>query len=301
MLLGSGLQSVQAAGRNSSEVKHALAVAAQGGYVKPYGNCNGVAFPRNSDWQLQVCYELSYDKLLMQVGAGGEFSRANIQAADYLTSVRAFDTQGTEFTYSLQFTGRADRASAVSVSVPLLLGCQVSYFYFLAGAIGSVTLYQHTRSSVNLTSWGTYDRYVSDLGDMVNHAFYTNEPISRSSGAACIWPRIQVRPHLEVGGRFSAADLSNSGYRSKSRQDITFRLAAYAEYGVLNAQGNPEYEQPYLIDTNNPYDLNAIGIPPVLNTRHYAGSFLHDLTVGLRLTVSFYMDATTRRCVTCWP
>ena len=299
LLIGSGLQSIQAAGRNSSDVKHAIAVAAQGGYVMPIGNYNGVAFSRNSDWQLHLCYELSYNMLLMQVGVGAEYSRAHLKATDYFTTIATFDTQGTEFTYAYQFTDRIDHASEVAVSVPLLAGCQVSYFYFLAGVIGSMMMYQQNNASANVTSWGTYDRFVADLGKMDNHAFYTNEPISATSNAAYIWPRIQVRPHLELGARFTSADISNTGYRNRKQQDITFRVAAYAEYGVLNAQGNPEFKQPYIIDESRPFDVNAIGIPPVLNTQYYAGTYLSDFTVGLRLTVSFNVQTTSRRCTTC--
>ena len=292
-------QSIQAIGRGSSDINHAIAVAAQGGYAMPIGNYNGVTFSHSSDWQIQLCYELNSDKFLFQVGVGCEYSRAHLNAADYFTAIDAFDTQGTAFTYACQFTNRIDNASAVSVSVPLLVGCQVSHFYFLAGAIGSMVLYQQNKAFANLTCWGSYDRYVEDFTQMDNHAFYTNEPVSEVSKEAHRWPRFQVRPHLELGVQFTSFDITNGGYRSSNQQGVLFRLAAYTEYGALNAQSNPEYQQPYIIDKSHPYDVNTIGIPPVFNTQHYAGTYLSDLTIGLRLSITFNMQTSSRRCKTC--
>ena len=287
--------------RNVSEVNHALAFTAQGGYTQPFGDYTDVYFKGNSDWQAHLSYKMSFRHLLLQIGTGIEYSKANLTAGEYNSSLHTYDTQGTDFTYYYHFYNRRDDAFSIGLSIPVLLGGQFSHFYFLAGMVGSFSFYQRYNATANLTSWGTYDRYFSDFTQMDNHAFYTDEPVRGTSSTAYLWRVFQVSPHLEFGAAISNTGFTQVGYRSSREQDVTFRVAAFAEYGLLNAQQHPRYESPYIINPAEPFNVNAILIPPVLNTQHYSGQYFSNLTVGIKLTVAFHLHTNSSRCVTCTP
>jgi hypothetical protein len=216
---------------------------------------------------------------------------------DYQTSWFAYDTQGRLFEYIYDFTDRMDVSKSVSLNVPLLFGAKFSCAYFLAGMINNLSVWENYSISVLATCTGNYDRYIGDFSGMDNHAFYKNEPVKRTANASALRPMYQIYPYLEVG--VDVVDLAKQRRYTRRSNGLQVRIAAFTEFGALNLYSHASADEPYAIDKNHPFDLSLIEIPAACNNNYIAQSFMHDWSVGMRLTVLFDVSHGSHFCLTC--
>ena len=285
--------------RNRAEFRHYMFASVAGAYDLPVGNQEHLSKFDALSYGLMVGYEGTYRHLLLQTGLGVRLNDYRIYADNYTTSMLTFDTQNTEFTYTSLFHDRKDKVLTTSLSVPLLAGGRWSYFYFLAGVVGTFRVHEKGSAKLLLTSTGVYDRYSADLAGMNNHAFYTDEPVTRTYDASYVQAKVQVSPYVELGADFHNAVDARTGYRTGKRNNVRVRVAAFAQCGLLNEHSVPQSDLPYVVNPIAPYNLDAIQIPALLDNNYTAGTHLRNMYFGLRVTVLFGLAWRSAYCVMC--
>lgn len=281
-----------------NQSKHHMMVSLAGGYSGYLHDYTAMHSIYSSNWDVFFGYEYEHSHFITQSGLGLRANLAVMGMDNYQTSLYAYDTQGKMFEYTYSFLNRTDQSLECSLNIPLLMGAKFSCVYFLAGIVNHIQLYENYEINTQLTCTGHYDRYVGDYGGMDNHAFYTNEPVTRQTNKSHIRPQYQLYPYLEFG--VDIVELAERrSYRSHRSTDMQIRIAAYAHMATLNTYVTPTYSDPYLTNRDYPFDLSKIQIPAMCNTQHVAQSYLYDWTVGLRLSLIFDVSRSSRFCITC--
>ena len=285
--------------QGKADVRHYVTTSLSGAYVLPVGDFSHLRKFDGASGQLTVGYELAWQHLLVQTGIGAQINRYGLRAEDYTTSVKTWDTQGTDFIYTYHFHDRKENASVTSLSVPLLAGGKWSYFYFLSGLVGTFRIYDKGATTALVSCTGDYSQYMGDFAEMDNHAFYKDEPLSEQYNATYVQAKYQISPYIEVGADFSNAESALTGYRKNAHSEVRVRIAAFAQCGLLNEHTPAGYDYPYEPNTASPFDLQAIQIPSLMNNAYVSGSRLRNMYFGARITILFRAAGRSAYCVSC--
>lgn len=277
--------------------KHHVALSVAGSYTGYMNDYRFIDQTHSSNWDLFLGYEYEHSYFILQTGLGARYNMVNILMDNYQTSLHTYDTQGKTFEYIYDFVDRNDVSHAVSMNIPLLAGAKFSCGYVLAGIVNNVCLWEDYAISAVVTCTGNYDRYMGDFSGMDNHAFYKNEPLKRNAETSAIRSQYQLYPYLEVG--VDIVDLAKHHRYTRQSNGLQIRMAAFTQFGALNLYSHASKDLPYVIDLNHPYDLSLIEIPAVCNSNYVAQSFMHDWSIGLRLSILFDVSHGSRFCLTC--
>ena len=298
------------AGLSHSTSKYSLInnyvfASVSGGYDFQLGNYKHISNFRSGAVKIDIGYELAYHQLLFQTGIGVELNTYRLRMPNqYETSISIVDTQDTPYDYTYFFNARKDRALITSLTAPILIGGRfgerLRAFYFLAGAYVNLRLSDNYHARAFTTCIGTYDRYIVPFEDMDNHAFYTNEYISKNPSPSGLKNKVQIYPHIEFGIDWSLLTSDDTWYLQSHPHEWRMRLALFAECGVINNLNSNRTDEPFIVNAGLPYDLENIQMPSLLNNRYSSGKGLHDLLVGVRFTVLFRFKITKRNCFTCF-
>ena len=281
---------------------HSLGAYVYGGYASVASAAKEIQIsPGGYKLQAGGLYEFRHGYFTLQTGAGFMYRNIKSDIGSYCytnTSMAATwdprwdvvaDSWGmaiSELRYDI--TSRRDELQQVYVQVPILMGINFYGIYALAGITPSLPLYQRASTSMNVSSRGSYSRYLG-LGDgnyweeMDNHGYRKDVPLSRST--------------LNLPSRLDLIFSLEAGYDFKIKDYTHLRLAAYADMSINRISGNTDKRSLY-IPYESKWDFETFEATPVWYSDVANGKFTHHFSAGLKLTI-LYTFPKTDKCILC--
>ena len=215
-------------------------------------------------------YQFQHNHFILETGLEGKFTYNPVGVADSLLHFNMIDTKGTPFIYNGYLKGRTDVSKNLSVSLPLMLGVEYSYFYGLVGAKLNYTLLSRTNQTAQLATTGDYDIYYESLENVPTHGFH--DYIKEESKGSMNY-KLDARVAAELGTVFYS-----------SNRFMKYRIGVFAEYGVLNVRKSsidislltPDLTEYMHVNMNHIYSSSLSPTSPV-----------HNLLCGLRFSILF--------------
>lgn len=244
-----------------------------------------------ADALFQFTYELRKYNFIFGLGAQADYDFTRQHADTFSHVSQRVDRQQEPIWYAYHYSDYRDEQHNVQVSVPVYFGGNIgSYVYLLAGAKLSLSMWTLHNTTTNLSTDGTYIRFVHTIQDAPYYGYYHIDEYRYSSPWQA--PQFKVSPMVEVGARIPV--------RSRTGR-VGMRLGAYAEYGIpINAGRQVDLVNYALVDENpatmNQQNLkNRIIFNSVLNANSLKA--WSQLSVGLRWTVLFNVTAPGHICI----
>lgn len=286
------LQSVSAASKLSPDKHHFLGAWGAVGYsglmqttdVKP-----GIGVSPS----LGLGYRFLYNGFVLQLGVEGQYHFMTNRLANINFSLPMLDTEGERFTMFAHIYNERDYMHAANIAIPLSVGFERKYLYFLAGAKFSLNLYGECYSKSKLETKGVYDRFIENFERMDNHQFYKNHGLESDRYTMSLNPSLNLQ--CEIGSRVDqivfekGADVPQHNYR--------MYLGLFAEYGLLNVHKNVSKGEQVAYRQTDSEGVQFYVIPAMVSDK-FASAKVHPLMVGVRFSVFFAMPEP-KTCVIC--
>ena len=240
---------------------------------------------------LDVVYNLEYGHFLFE--AGLDFRFLNSTSAYGFTAQRQDLTYGA--TYNYLFDNLNEMRNMAQIGVPLMFGAQFSRYYFLVGAKVHYTLmgsYNHK---------GMYDIVVNDPAMLEPYGMGIHE-LNGNTKQQIVFKQPEVSVAAEVGIDLDewlqaqpdpkkSAKVKPGQRLPFGREHVHYRVALFAEYGVLNTNGTPA-AMPVEYNTTSALVQNT-------NTllAWNGDTKLNNLFVGAKFTIQFEIPGKKARPV----
>ena len=263
-----------------------------------------------------ILYELQAGKLysptrfLFDIGLGAQGGATKFKQTDALMHVlpNQTDLQGDMFDYVYEIRDRQDQYTNVALQVPLMVGVQHHKFYMLAGVKVNYSLMTRANTKAVLNTYGRYAEF-DDFRNMPDYQFFADRPLANAAKAKF---DIDIDASIEIGGRLGVVT-DAVGYDVPKRK-IEYRLAAFADYGLLDIRKafggtlplNPVLTTPYLYDTrpaspnyvyNTTTMVDGVAMNDILFTEGFAKA-VNNFMIGLKFTILFQLPEPGQ-CVIC--
>ena len=240
-----------------------------------------------------VGYRYYYNHLIFGVGLDGKYDLYRVAPVDDRMRFSMMDSEGDPFTMNAIISDRKDVMHAVDLEVPLQIGGEWGHWYGMVGAKLAFNLYGVARTTANVTTTASYDRFADDFHDMPNHYLYNGQDVLSSQQSVSFNP--QVYGTLELGYRLGKLYTGTGADIPKAK--IRYYIGVFAEIGFLNmhkenAQGAP------VVTSVNPEGGMSFGINPVYNTTTYKEAVVRNYMAGVKFTVLFELPKQLK-CVIC--
>lgn len=248
---------------------------------------------------LGMCYEYQIDRLRFQVGAGLRGQSVKNYMSD-TTIIRDYvhDTQGYNYRLKYDFRNREDKTRNLYVQVPLMIGYGFNNMYFMVGAKFQYAIAGNTCVLDTGVTTGTYSQYLGLYEEMDNHGLRKDVPYYNNR-----LPRLQLKADIlvsaEIGYEWVWENKLNRN-TSHTTKETRFRIAAFADYGVLNSNPNNNYDAIYVPEGPYQWDFPAFSRNHVFSTYLTQGKELHNFFAGIKLTVLIGVTVEYR-CRLCTP
>ena len=245
---------------------------------------------------LNLTYNLEYEHFLFETGLDFRFLNS--------TSTYGFDASRTDLTYGARYDYLFDKLTEsrnmMQIGVPVMFGAQFSRYYFLVGAKVYYSLWNTYSQS------GRYDIVVTDPMYVEPYGMGIHELNGQTN------QKIQFKqPDVSLAAEFGIdldewlqAQPSNSKEAKKKRQAVKpgqrqpfgrehvhYRVALFAEYGVLNINNTPA-AKPVEFATNDVL-VQRSNTMLAMN----GNSKLNTLFVGAKFTIQFEVPGKKARPV----
>jgi len=166
------------------------------------------------------------------------------------------------------FTKRVDYIRSLTLELPVMFGFKYEGFYCLAGFKFGFGLFGRSRATTYVTTTASYEeRYIGIYGEMDNHGYRKDVPISSATHNTAL-KRFDIAPAIEIGYDWRV-------------EDWHFRLAAYADYGLMNLNPGSSLKQievPY----DSRFDFDTFVLNPVYTSPTAVAQPMHNFNAGLR-------------------
>lgn len=246
---------------------------------------------------LNLTYNLEYGHFLFETGL--DFRYLNSTSNYGFSISRKDNTYGA--TYNYMFDRLSENRNLLQVGIPVMFGAQFSRYYFLVGANIGYSLWG------NYTHKGQYDIVVNDpaLLDPYGMGIHdlngtTNTPIFFKQPEVSIAAEIGIDldEWLQAQPQKKKQQVKPGQRLPFGREYIHYRVALFAEYGVLNTNNTSnrvaEWNKAAALNGNAMYstspvefgatDVNATNTNTMLARE---GSKLNNLFVGAKFIVQF--------------
>ena len=263
----------------NSQSMNNIAVWGSAGYNTFFTSSTNISTKGNLGYLGGVGYELHYKRFMMQVGAEFGYYNARLVYDDFLYDRKMTDTEGDDYDGHFYFMNgnNVDKYSYGNVNIPLMFGLQSGIFYGMVGGKVGLNVMGKSVVSSTLKSTSTYARFIEDFENMANHDLLTRDlqkyeyPIDFN---------LNVSVAAEFGAYLGASYKSDGGPK--------FRLAVYADYGLLDIHNKSGREDLVLNKRGEPYfypGLNSFMLAnPVVDKP------VNPFYVGLKFTVIFQIQ-----------
>lgn len=241
---------------------------------------------------LDVTYNLEYGHFLFETGL--DFRFLNSTSAYGFQATRLDRTYGATYTYL--FDNLREMRNMLEIGIPVMFGAQFSRYYFLLGAkvhYGLPMGYSHKgQYDITVDDPAYIDPYgmgIYDLNGETNQKMSFKQPdISLAAEVGLDLDEwLQAQPDKKA----KKAKVKPGQRLPFGRQNIHYRVALFAEYGVLNTNGTPKA---------NPVDFDAKAVE-VKNSNTLLAmngdTKLNNLFVGAKFAIQFEVPGKKERPV----
>ena len=242
---------------------------------------------------LDVTYNLEYGHFLFETGL--DFRFLNSTSAYGFQATRLDRTYGATYTYL--FDNLREMRNMLEFGIPVMFGAQFSRYYFLLGAkvhYGLPMGYSHKgQYDITVDDPAYIDPYgmgIYDLNGETNQKISFKQPdISLAAEIGLDldeWMQAQPDPKAKKKQKVKPGQRLPFG-----REHIHYRVALFAEYGVLNTNGTPKAN---LVD----FDANAVEVKNSNTLLAMNGDTkLNNLFVGAKFAIQFEVPGKKERPV----
>ena len=242
---------------------------------------------------LDFTYNLEYGHFLFETGL--DFRYLNSTSRYGFTATRTDNTYGAKYNYL--FDRLTENRNLLEIGVPVMFGAQFSRYYFLVGAK------VHYGLPLGYTQKGQYDITVNDPAllepyGMGIHSLngQTGQPMKFGFPDLSIAAEVgldldewlQQQPRTDKNAKKKQQQVKAGQRLPFGREHIHYRVALFAEYGVLNTNKTPT-ALPVAFD-NNDVEVSKTNTLLAMN-----GSKLNNLFVGAKFTVQFEVPGKKAR------
>lgn len=241
---------------------------------------------------LDVTYNLEYGHFLFETGL--DFRFLNSTSAYGFQATRLDRTYGATYTYL--FDNLRETRNMLEIGIPVMFGAQFSRYYFLLGAkvhYGLPMGYSHKgQYDITVDDPAYIDPYgmgIFDLNGQTNQKMVFRQP--DVSVAAEIGLDLDEWLQAQPDKKAKKAKVKPGERLPFGRQNIHYRVALFAEYGVLNTNGTPKANP---VD----FDANAVEVKNSNTLLAMNGDTkLNNLFVGAKFAIQFEIPGKKERPV----
>ena len=254
---------------------------------------------------LNLTYGLEYGHFLFETGL--DFRFLNSSSTYGFTGIRQdmsypYDANGTTLypTYYYMADNMKETRNMAQIGVPIMFGAQFSRYYFLLGAKVGYTLFG------NYSHSGKYDIWVDDPALLDPYGLGIHD-FNMPTGQPITFKHPEVSLAAEIGidlDEWMQAQPKAPNPKDKKkkqvkpgerlpfgREHVHYRLALFAEYGILNTNGTPAAKPLEFIPTEIPVQKTNTMLAMNGDTK------LNNLFVGVKFTIQFEIPGKTARPV----
>ena len=241
---------------------------------------------------LDVTYNLEYGHFLFETGL--DFRFLNSTSAYGFQATRLDRTYGATYTYL--FDNLREMRNMLEFGIPVMFGAQFSRYYFLLGAkvhYGLPMGYSHKgQYDITVDDPAYIDPYgmgIYDLNGQTNQKMSFKQP--DISLAAEIGLDLDEWMQAQPDPKAKKAKVKPGQRLPFGREHIHYRVALFAEYGVLNTNGTPKANP---VD----FDANAVEVKNSNTLLAMNGDTkLNNLFVGAKFAIQFEVPGKKERPV----
>ena len=241
---------------------------------------------------LDVTYNLEYGHFLFETGL--DFRFLNSTSAYGFQATRLDRTYGATYTYL--FDNLREMRNMLEFGIPVMFGAQFSRYYFLLGAkvhYGLPMGYSHKgQYDITVDDPAYIDPYgmgIYDLNGQTNQKISFKQP--DISLAAEIGLDLDEWMQAQPDPKAKKAKVKPGQRLPFGREHIHYRVALFAEYGVLNTNGTPKANP---VD----FDANAVEVKNSNTLLAMNGDTkLNNLFVGAKFAIQFEVPGKKERPV----
>ena len=248
-----------------------VVVWGSGGYSSFIKDANNLTSVGNIGTEIGIGYELAIDKFIIQTGVGYQYLNASLQMPDSLHSLMMMDSEQDIYRGYFLFAKNNDLYQMGNLTIPLLLGLKFDKFYFLAGMKMAMNMSAKSTHQSTITSTADYIQFIDIFENMPNHGYHTYK--EKHS-----FP-IKFSPSYAASVEFGYL------HKPKNKSLISYRIAAFANYGINNINTENAKSKDLILNANNetyfPY-LNSL-----LLLQDYKNQTFSPLFTGVKLSVVF--------------
>ncbi len=241
---------------------------------------------------LDITYNLEYGHFLFETGL--DFRFLNSTSAYGFQATRRDLTYGATYTYL--FDDLREMRNMLEIGLPLMFGAQFNRFYFLVGAK------VHYGLPMGYSQKGLYDIVVNDPAMLEPYGMGIHE-LNGQTNQKMAFKQPDVSVAAEIGidlDEWLQAQPDPKAKKAKvkpgqrlpfGREHIHYRVALFAEYGVLNTNATPK-ANPVEFATDN-VEVQKTNTLLAMN----GDTKLNNLFVGAKFTIQFEVPGKKARPV----
>ncbi len=223
-----------------------------------------------------MIYQYQKGKFLLNTGVNFSSSCLSHFVDSQHIAVPMRDTEGIDFIYRGEVYNRRDQMLTTELSIPLMLGVKLKYFYALAGVRFIYPLAGVSFSNALLTTKGDYgNRYYEMLENMPQHGYFTALSIGGEK------EKITFPMNLNVCAEFGYS--KSIGDKMQDKKSFVLQAGAFVEYNVLNALKDATASI-MDVDCSRYMQVTMHNIYSTLPRQTY---FMRQLSIGVRVTLLF--------------
>lgn len=171
-----------------------------------------------------VSINYQHEHFLLSAGLGAAYQMASVKLAQAAQSnFTMTDGRGVSYEYQIILDPRRDQLKQLDIEIPVLLGAEISSFYFLAGVKFAFNAYAATRVDATYTTQSIFDRYYEPIIDYSEQTYSESEPVKLTLG---------IRGVIEAGASLTLGAQQFSTKKGKQK----LRIAAYLEFAPAGQQ-----------------------------------------------------------------
>lgn len=249
-------------------------------------------------------YQMRYKKYLLTTGV--EYQAYN-SASQLSVPVQSFGVQEyPTMQYHYNFDNMQDKWSAGYVQIPILMGMELPKWYWQAGVKVGLNIYAQSALSTTITTSVSDQELIDDLLNMPTHLLGTSQYAMEEPVALQFNPNVALaaevgmsldswlKPRVKKGRRMTPAQ--------KMMSSLRYRLALFAEYGVMNIYNSAVAEG----RTNAlPVDLSGVQGKPAgqiplvytssLQTSSAVAAKLNPFMAGVKFSVMYELPRPDKK------
>ena len=289
-------------------VHHLIGFSAEGSW-STFVSSMPIAGIKPGGWAtgLHFLYEFQYNGFLLQTGIGVAYQNVTNNISD--TAIYHPDMTDTwsginpaPFTLKHAFTERRDMSQQIYGQLPLYAGRNffgpTGIGYFLAGVHANYAFWGKTNQQMVISTSGLYERYVGIWEEMDNHGFRKDVPAERNGAQLRL--KFDLLAHAEIGYEYNTRQAAKDyRLRPADRLDGRFRIAAFAEFGMLNIMPDTKNEA-FGTPDETIYDFSTYQLDHIFSSKDAKSFWMRNLFVGIRVSFLFGFKQE-ERCILCDP